>query len=64
MTGILKLFYWSGLILPRKNKEIEDTVKYSIWNTRTDKDQPGTKEKYTKSFDRSNLESKTADNQE
>ncbi|MCQ6268887.1 hypothetical protein M1K46_25450 [Fictibacillus sp. WQ 8-8] len=50
--------------MPSKNKEIENTFKYSIWNTRTDADQSGNKEKYTKSIDRSNIESKTADNQE
>lgn len=50
--------------MPSKNEEIENTFKYSIWNTRTDEDQPSTKEKYAKPIDRSNIESKTADNQE
>ncbi|MGG1576042.1 hypothetical protein [Fictibacillus sp. NRS-1165] len=47
-----------------KNGDSPNTIKYSIWNTRTDENQPGNKEKYTESMDRSNLESKTADNQE
>ncbi|MDM5199825.1 hypothetical protein QUF84_18055 [Fictibacillus enclensis] len=47
-----------------KNKDVPNTLKYSIWNTRTDENQPGNKEKYTESIDRSNPESKTADNQE
>ncbi|SCC22492.1 hypothetical protein GA0061096_3215 [Fictibacillus enclensis] len=47
-----------------KNKDVPNTLKYSIWNTRTDETQPGNKEKYTQSIDRSNRESKTADNQE
>jgi hypothetical protein len=47
-----------------ENKDIENTIKYSIWNTRTYEDQPSDKEKYVQSIDRSTLESKTADNQE
>jgi hypothetical protein len=50
--------------MPNKNKDVPNTLKYSIWNTRTDENQPYNKEKYTESIDNSNLESKTADNQE
>ncbi|MCQ6264070.1 hypothetical protein M1K46_00095 [Fictibacillus sp. WQ 8-8] len=47
-----------------KNKDVPNTLKYSIWNTRTKEINLVKKEKYTESIDRSNLESKTTDNQE
>ncbi|USK32059.1 hypothetical protein LIT25_15660 [Bacillus sp. F19] len=50
--------------MSNKNKDVPNTLKYSIWNTRTDENQPCNKEKYTESIDSSKLESKTADNQE
>jgi hypothetical protein len=47
-----------------KNKDVPNTLKYSIWNTRTDENQSGTNERNTESIDRTNLQSKTADNNE
>jgi hypothetical protein len=50
--------------MPSKNKDVPNTLKYSIWNTRSDESQLSIKEKYTESTDRPNLESKATDNQD
>jgi hypothetical protein len=50
--------------MPSENTELPNTIKYSIWKTRTDEIQPGTKEKSAESTERPILESKTTDNRD
>lgn len=47
--------------MPSENTDLPDTIKYSIWQTRTDENQPGTKEKSAELIERPILESKTID---
>ena len=54
-----------GLIMPNENTDAQNTMKYSIWNTRTDeKHIPVIKDKFAESIDKPNLESKTTDNRD
>jgi hypothetical protein len=50
--------------MPSENKGLPNTIKYSIWQTRTDENQSTTKEKSPESIDRPFLESKIKDNQD
>ncbi|MBM7587253.1 hypothetical protein JOC86_003826 [Bacillus pakistanensis] len=50
--------------MPDHHKEVPNTLKYSIWDTKTDEGQSGTKERYTESNDNSTLQSETAENKE
>ena len=42
-----------------ENTDTPNTIKYSIWNTRTDEHRPVIKDKFTKSVDNSILDLKT-----
>lgn len=48
--------------MPSENTELLNTIKYSIWQTRTDESQPCTKEKSAELIERPILESKTTVN--
>ena len=47
-----------------ENTDLPNTIKYSIWNTRTDEHRPVIKDKFTESIDKPILESKTTDNRD
>lgn len=47
--------------MPSENTDSPNTIKYSIWNTRTDEDPPVIKDKFAESNDKPILESKTTD---
>ena len=51
--------------MPNENTDSPNTIKYSIWNTRTDNEQLAViKDKLTDSIDKPTLESKTTDNRD
>jgi hypothetical protein len=50
--------------MPSENTDLPNTIKYSIWNTRTDEHRPVIKDKFAESIDKPILESKTTDNRD
>ncbi|MFJ5760493.1 hypothetical protein ACIQAA_15460 [Neobacillus sp. NPDC093182] len=50
--------------MPNENTGLPNTIKSSIWNTRTDEPIPVIKDKIVESFDRPILKSKTKDNRD
>lgn len=48
--------------MPNEKTDSPNTIKYSIWNTRTDEPLPVIKEKIVESMDNPPLKSKTTDN--
>jgi hypothetical protein len=53
-----------GIIMSSKDIGLPNTIKYSIWETRTNEKQPATKEKSPESIERPILESRIEGNQE
>jgi hypothetical protein len=50
--------------MPNENIDSPNTIKYSIWNTRTDEHRPVIKDTLAESIDKPILESKTTDNKD
>ncbi|MED3561294.1 hypothetical protein [Bacillus xiapuensis] len=50
--------------MPRENEDAPNTVKYSIWETRTDHDQMEAKQRITESIQSATLDSTIAEKQE
>jgi hypothetical protein len=50
--------------MPSENTGFPSTIKYSIWETRTNENQPVIKEKSPESIDRPILEAQTKGNQD
>ena len=48
--------------MPNENTDSPNTIKYSIWNTRTDEPIPEIKDKIVKSNDKPIFKSKTTEN--
>jgi hypothetical protein len=61
---IKTLFNRGGLLMPNENKNSPNTIKYSIWNTRTDEPTPEIKDKIVKSMAKPILNSKNTDNRD
>lgn len=50
--------------MQNENTNLTRTIKYSIWETRTDENQPGTTEKSADSIETPIIKSKTTDNRD
>jgi hypothetical protein len=50
--------------MKNENTDSPNTIKYSIWNTRTDEPLPVIKEKIVESMDKPILKSKTTDSRD
>lgn len=50
--------------MANENTESPNTIKYSIWNTRTNEPIPVVKDKIIESIDKPTLESKTTNNRD
>ena len=50
--------------MPNENTDSPNTIKYSIWNTRTDEPIPEIKDKIVESIDKPILKSKTRNNRD
>jgi hypothetical protein len=50
--------------MPNENTDSPNTIKYSIWNTRTDEPIPVIKDKIAESIDKPILKSKTRNNRD
>jgi hypothetical protein len=53
-----------GIVMTNEKTDSPNTIKYSIWNTRTDEPLPVIKEKIVESMDKPTFKSKTTESRD